>query len=84
MKIEKNVCGFERAEFVDDRDEECSIQQSSAIDGTDRGIDNPGSSFLWLGPESRRMHLDREQAKELAEMMLRWAETGSLEGKGNL
>lgn len=42
--------GFEIVEFTDHNGVECSIQQSSAIDmSTPDGLDNPGSSLLWLG-----------------------------------
>ena len=42
--------GFGKIIFTDRNNQECSIQCSSAIDfDTDDGLDNPGSSMLWLG-----------------------------------
>ncbi len=43
--------GFPIVEFVDAYGKKCSIQCSSAIGDTDEGMENPGSSFLWVGLE---------------------------------
>lgn len=40
---------FSVIEFRDNYDCPCSVQHSSAIDGTERGYALPGSSYLWLG-----------------------------------
>ena len=53
------------------------LQQSSAIGDDENG---PGSSFLWFGEDH---HFDREQVMELAQRMLAWLTTGSLELKGD-
>lgn len=82
MKVKLTERGFEIVEFEDSNGHVGSLQQSSAIDDTERGMQNPGSSFLWIGHPGSRLHLSRELVKELAEMMLRWAETGSMEGGG--
>ena len=48
--VEITSRGFERVEFSDHNGVRCSIQQSSAIDlEQDGGLDNPGSTMLWLG-----------------------------------
>lgn len=41
--------GFDLIEFDDANGQKCSLQQSSAIGDSSEAIDNPGSSFLWLG-----------------------------------
>lgn len=41
--------GFEVIHFDDSNCNKCSIQQSSAMDDTERGLNQPGSSFLWIG-----------------------------------
>jgi hypothetical protein len=75
MKVEKTNRGFEIIYFKDRYDMACSLQQSSAIDDTERGFENPGSSFIWLG-SSERMHLDRETVTELIKHLKKWVETG--------
>lgn len=45
----KTPRGFDSVEFVDRNDNPCHIACSSAIDGTQRGLENPGTSFLWIG-----------------------------------
>ena len=84
--------GFELIEFADGNGEECSIQQSSAIDDSDRGYEKPGTSYLWIGCDknsvhprtgealSPRMHLHREHVQELVAVLNRWLDTGSLAG----
>lgn len=86
----KTQRGFELIEFKDANGNECSIQQSSAVGHYDDSYDRPGTSFIWLGQEREgkhsvtgeslgaRMHLNREQAKALATLLLRWARTGLL------
>lgn len=104
MKTER---GFEIQYFRDDYDEECSIQESSAVEPHIwLGIHNPEPSIMYkdaclLGlnlksttgepcgwcnypiPKevfiSSRMHLNQEQAKELADKLLYFYETGCLQ-----
>ena len=51
-EVKPTARGFERIDFLDAYGVECSLQQSSAIDDTERGVGNPGSSFVWLGPNN--------------------------------
>ena len=45
------------------------VTESSKIGPYDDSIDNPGSSYLWIGADH---HLDREEAKELADAIYHW------------
>lgn len=75
--------GFQKVAFMDDHLKPCSIQCSSAIDGTDRGFEHPGSSFLWLGIDSQdRMHLSRSDVAGLIERMQQWLDCGSFVPEG--
>jgi len=85
--VVKTERGFEVIEFMDSNLKKCSLQQSSAICfSDDRGWDNPGSSFVWLGIDepkspviSTRMHLNREKVQGLVERLQQWLETGGLQ-----
>ena len=80
VPIHQTGRGFDYGLFLDCNGEHCSIQQSSAIDDTERGLDHPGSSFLWLGIDpDHRMHLSREGVQVLVSLMQRWLATGSLQ-----
>lgn len=70
--------GFQQIKFKDLYSKACSIQQSSAIDGTPNGLDTPGSSFLWIGLEKSRMHLSREHVRELIGVLIGWLTDGKL------
>jgi len=76
----KTSRGFDLIEFEDQNQNPCELQQSSAIDDTERGMNQPGSSYVWLGvakyPE--RMHLHREHVTELITVLRGWLETGKL------
>lgn len=78
MNIKETDRGFQVGAFRDANDQECSIQQSSAIGDYHDAYDRPGTSFLWLGLDRGRMHLTREQARELALLLTRWCDTGRL------
>jgi hypothetical protein len=41
--------GFSLVSFDDANGHKCSLQQSSLIGDSDREMDNPGSSYVWLG-----------------------------------
>lgn len=56
--------GFQKIEFKDRYGVGCSIQQSSAIDDTERGRNQPGSSSLWLGIEDGDPHIMASKAAE--------------------
>ncbi len=51
------------------------VQQSSAIDSSKEGMEQPGSSFLWIG---KLHHLNREEVKELRDSLTHWLKTGKL------
>jgi hypothetical protein len=59
--------GFQLIRFKDRYNKNCSIQQSSAAD-----FEPPGTSALWLGIDSKRMHLNREQVEWLAQILQTW------------
>lgn len=61
----KTVRGFRYVEFVDAYGYECSLQQSSAIGDTDEAMENPGSSFIWLGVDDSKPQVMKSQAKSL-------------------
>lgn len=51
------------------------VQESSAIGGYVDALDNPGSSYLWVG---QHHHLNREEVTELIAVLQQWIDTGSL------
>jgi hypothetical protein len=78
--VTKTDRGFERCEFRDHDDQPCSLQQSSAINTSiDSAIDNPGTSYVWLGIDSQgcRMHLSRDQALLLMHSLSLWLQFGT-------
>ncbi len=75
--------GFEYVEFQDANDFECTLQQSSAIDGTEKGMQHPGTSFVWLGREnSERMHLNRDHVLGLVDRLKNWLDHGHFKKDG--
>lgn len=62
MKVSKTGRGFTVARFKDSNGAECTIQHSSAIDDTERGMSQPGSSFLWIGPNDADPKIMASQA----------------------
>jgi len=78
-KVQKTQRGFSFIEFLDSNGQRCDLQQSSAIDDSERGLDNPGSSFIWLGLEKERMHLDRGMVHQLIDRLSTWHETGQFD-----
>lgn len=52
------------------------VQESSAIGNYEDSFDRPGSSFLWIGSSH---HLDREEVRELVDIMQSWLKTGRLQ-----
>ena len=93
LKVVRTQRGFEVISFVDAYGKLCSLQQSSAIDGTEEGLANPGSSFVWLGVDvlatavagvdptvgKSRMHLSRDQVSQLIGYLQKWCDTGSFD-----
>lgn len=82
IEWKKTERGFERGEFKDLYEKECSIQESSLADvaaiwlGVDKGIP------VHLGGSGeavhQRMHLTRNQAREIGEALLLFAEEGRI------
>lgn len=72
--IRKTERGFGVIRFDDVYDEPCSIQESSKMgDG-----DEPGATYLWVGADTNRMHLSRDHARMLVDVLSTWVETGNL------
>ena len=70
--VETTPRGFEYIEFDDRYGEKCQLQQSSLAE-----YEQPGTSAVWLGLASDRMHLDREQVEWLIRQLSIWLDTGS-------
>jgi len=64
-EYKKTERGFELIEFRDAYDKACSLQQSSAIGDTDGAMENPGSSFVWLGINDGEPIVMKSDAKRL-------------------
>lgn len=64
-EAQKTSRGFDLLRFPDANGYECNVQQSSAVDDTERGMEHPGSSFLWIGPEDANPKVLHGRAKEL-------------------
>lgn len=63
-KSTKTERGFEVIKFKDAYENECSLQQSSAIGDTDEAFENPGSSFVWLGVNDGKPQILKSKAQE--------------------
>ena len=74
-KVETTERGFEFINFADIYGLNCSLQQSSLAE-----CEQPGASAVWLGIRGlHRMHLNRELAQELIEVLVQWLNTGSFQ-----
>ena len=62
---DKTGRGFALVNFKDAYGYECSLQQSSAIGDSDEAMDNPGSSFVWLGVDDGKPQVMKSKAKSL-------------------
>jgi hypothetical protein len=52
------------------------VSESSAIDfDTEDGLEHPGSSYLWVGPDQ---HLNREEVAKLRDALTYWLENKRL------
>lgn len=80
MKVTRTERGFEKIERVVYADDDATmarlVQASSAIGDYEDAFENPGSSYLWIGPVA---HLNREEVAELIQHLQSWVSTGSLE-----
>lgn len=77
-KLGKTEHGFEIVNFDDANGQSCSLQQSSAIGDSSDAVERPGMSFVWLGRDELRMHLNPEQVSGLIARLERWVATGSI------
>lgn len=79
MQVQRTERGFELIEFKDANGKDCSLQGSSAIGDREEDALNPGTSFVWLGKGSERMHLNHEQVFTITRKLLNWLDHGSFE-----
>lgn len=83
--IHQTKRGFEFICFKDQYGHACSLQQSSAIDDTNKETKNPGSSYVWLGKDdsfesnmlSDRMYLSKDHVRKLIRYLQNWLDNGS-------
>jgi hypothetical protein len=79
MKIVRSDRGFfflMHPTYLPPHDEGRLASESSAIGDYDDSMDNPGSSFLWIGDDH---HLNREEVKEFIQHLRQWLKTGRLD-----
>lgn len=79
MKVYKSDRGFVRVThegYTEPEKEYRVVGESSAVGDYEDSLENPGSSFLWVGDE--HLHLNREEVQELIEYMANWLRTGRL------
>ena len=77
--IRVNGRGYGIVEFVDSREVQCSLQQSSGTTCETDTIDRPGASCVWLGRDPDRMHLGRDKVESLVAHLTNWLETGEFQ-----
>jgi hypothetical protein len=75
MKLTYTNRGFARYEFKDFNGENCSLQKSSIV-GT---LDCDFVEAIWLGLGDARMHLTRQQVGNILPVLIRFADSGSIE-----
>lgn len=61
--------GFKIFRFADSYNQRCVMQESSLV------CDEP---HCWLGVEGETMHISKSQARDLADKLLEFAETGEV------
>jgi hypothetical protein len=71
INLESTNRGFLRGEFIDVFGEECSIQESSLAD----------ENAIWLGANSKRMHLTQKHVKVLLPLLKNFVKNGDLSEK---
>jgi|6_EtaG_2_1085325.scaffolds.fasta_scaffold04507_7 hypothetical protein len=82
MKSKATGRGFVRVEHAkyppqEPENVQCLLlQESSAIGDYEDSMDNPGSSYLWVGDNH---HLNREQVAEMISRMQYWLDTKRLQ-----
>ena len=65
IELARTHRGFQIGEFTDANGCQCSVQQSSAIDDTERGFSQPGSSYIWLGVDDADPKIMKSKAQEM-------------------
>jgi hypothetical protein len=76
--------GFPLVTWRDMYGVECSVEQSTIIvedpdsEEDPSPLEMPGSSALWLGTVTGKMHLNRGQVRDLMKYLQRWLESGEL------
>ena len=81
MIVKNNCRGFQvlkHRKYADDENTETRLaQHSSAIGDYEHSMEQPGSSFLWIGEDH---HLNKEEVAEFIVYLQNWIETGKLYG----
>ena len=70
-KLESTDKGFPVIDFTDSHGTECSVEMSTLAHN-----EQPGTSALWIGPDKKRMHLERNQVIQLMYVLDSWLRTG--------
>jgi len=70
-KISATEKGFPIIIFKDYYGMECSVEMSTLA-----LYEQPGSSALWIGPDKKRMHMERDQVISLVMVLDSWLQTG--------
>lgn len=79
IKTDRNFRIVMHEKYASDPQKETRlIQESSAIEGGDLALENPGSSFLWIGQDH---HLNRKEVSELVSRLQFWLDNKRLELK---
>ena len=83
IDVEYSERGFERISMKDKSGNTLNASQSSIIGDYEDSFERPGSSAIWINIEAPKGELpccllNREQAHELGNRLIAWAETGSL------
>lgn len=71
LKVTRTQRGFTVVDYPSYPENEMKrlVQASSAIGDYEDSFEIPGSSYLWIGCDH---HLDREEVKELIDVMQHW------------
>lgn len=80
MRVTKTSRGFRAVEhhIYPSGDKAHLLQESSVIAPQyEDALDNPGSSYMWVGLGGS-FHLDREEVAQLIKYLQKWLKTGHL------
>ena len=76
VKTQRGFTVVEHEKYADEaRTQTRLVQESSAVGDYNDALDNPGSSFLWVGQDHR---LNREEVEDLIDRMAEWLVMGRL------